>query len=50
MKMIGNFETIAESTNTPPYDQRFRSYDHCKLGVLIESFIDRSNCLDIFEL
>jgi hypothetical protein len=31
-KVIYNFETFPKSINTPSYDQRFRSYDHCKLG------------------
>jgi hypothetical protein len=26
-----------EYTNMPPYDQRFRSYDHWKLGVLLDN-------------
>jgi hypothetical protein len=29
-------EFFTESTNMPPSDQRFRSYDHCKLEVLLE--------------
>jgi hypothetical protein len=33
MRVIENFEPFPESTNTPPSNQRFRSYDHCKLGV-----------------
>jgi hypothetical protein len=37
MKAIENFETFSENTNTPPSSQRFRSYDHCKLGVLLEN-------------
>jgi hypothetical protein len=36
MKVIENFETFLESTNTPSHDQWFRSYDHYKLGVLLE--------------
>jgi hypothetical protein len=36
MKVIENFEIFPESTNTPSYDQRFRSYGHCKLGVLLK--------------
>jgi hypothetical protein len=36
MKVIENFETSPESINTPSYDQWFRSYDHYKLGVLLE--------------
>jgi hypothetical protein len=28
MKVIENFETFPESTNMPPSDQQFRSYDH----------------------
>jgi hypothetical protein len=34
MKVIQNFETFPEIINTPLSDQRLRSYDHCKLGVL----------------
>jgi hypothetical protein len=36
MKVIDNFDIFPESTNTPSYDPRFRSYDHCNLGVLLE--------------
>jgi hypothetical protein len=36
IKLIDNFETFLESINTPSHDQRFRSYDHCKLGVLLK--------------
>jgi hypothetical protein len=36
MKVIENFETFPESTNTSSYDQWFRSYEHYKLGVLLE--------------
>jgi hypothetical protein len=36
MKVIENFETFLKSMNMPSYDQQFRSYDHCKLGVLLE--------------
>jgi hypothetical protein len=30
VKAIGNFINFPESTNTPSYDQRFRSYGHWK--------------------
>jgi hypothetical protein len=36
IKVIENFESFPESINTPSYHQRFRSYGHCKLGVLLE--------------
>jgi hypothetical protein len=36
-KVIGNFETFSESTNTHSYAQRFRSYGPCKLGRGIRS-------------
>jgi hypothetical protein len=36
MKVIENFEAFLESINTLSYNQRFRSYDHCNLGVLLE--------------
>jgi hypothetical protein len=38
IKVIYNFVTFLESINTPSFDQRFSSYDHCKLGggVLLE--------------
>jgi hypothetical protein len=32
MKVIENFVTFLESINTPSSNQRFKSYDHCKLG------------------
>jgi hypothetical protein len=28
MKVVDNFETFPDSTNMPPSDQWFRSYDH----------------------
>jgi hypothetical protein len=43
MKVIENFEAFSESINTLSYNQRFRSYDHCKLGVLLELSISISN-------
>jgi hypothetical protein len=36
LKVIDNFGTFPESINTPSYEQQFRSYDHCKLGVLMK--------------
>jgi hypothetical protein len=36
MKVIDNFDTFPVRISTPSYDQWFRSYDHCKLGVLLE--------------
>jgi hypothetical protein len=36
VKVIDNFETFPESINTFPSDQQFKSYDHCKLRVLLE--------------
>jgi hypothetical protein len=39
IKVIENFETFLESTNTPSYNQWFRSYNHCKLGVLLLEII-----------
>jgi hypothetical protein len=36
MKVIENFEVFPGRINTPSYDQRFRSYGHCKLGVLLK--------------
>jgi hypothetical protein len=35
MKVIENFETFLENINAPSY-QRFRSYGHYMLGVLLE--------------
>jgi hypothetical protein len=32
VRVIENFYIFSESTNTPSYDQRIRSYDDCKLG------------------
>jgi hypothetical protein len=32
-KVISNFKAFPESINTLSYDQQFKSYDHCKLGV-----------------
>jgi hypothetical protein len=37
MKVIGNFEIFPESTNKPLSNQLFRSYDHWKLGVLLDN-------------
>jgi hypothetical protein len=34
--VIENFETVLESINMPSSDQQFRSYDYCKLGVLLK--------------
>jgi hypothetical protein len=34
----------------PTSDQRFRSYDHSKLEVLLEIILDRSNRLERFGL
>jgi hypothetical protein len=31
-----NFNIILESINMPSYDQGLRSYDLCKLGVLLK--------------
>jgi hypothetical protein len=45
-KVIDNFETFPESTNTPSYDQRFMSYGHWNLEKV--SVLDRSNCLANF--
>jgi hypothetical protein len=36
VKVIDNFETFPESINMSSSDQQFKSYDHCKLGVLLE--------------
>jgi hypothetical protein len=36
MRVIENFETVLESINMPSSDQQFRSYDYCKLGVLLK--------------
>jgi hypothetical protein len=36
MIVIDNFEIFLERTYTPLYDQRFRSYGHCKLEVLLK--------------
>jgi hypothetical protein len=47
-KVIENFETIPGSTNTPPSDLRFRSYDHRNVGE--GSVLDRPNRLDNFGL
>jgi hypothetical protein len=30
MKVVDNFGTFPKRINIPSYDQRFRSYDHCK--------------------
>jgi hypothetical protein len=38
-KVVDNFDILLESIDTPSYDQRFRSYDLCKLGVLLELLI-----------
>jgi hypothetical protein len=46
MKVIENFETFPESINTPSSYQRFRSYDHCKLGVLLKIISGQMYCLD----
>jgi hypothetical protein len=35
-RVIESFETFPESIKILSYDQRFRSYDRCKLGVLPE--------------
>jgi hypothetical protein len=35
-KVVDNFYIFSESIDTPSYDQRFRSNDLCKLGVLLE--------------
>jgi hypothetical protein len=32
MKVIENFEIFPEITNMPLSDQRFKTYDHYKLG------------------
>jgi hypothetical protein len=32
MKVIWNFQAFPENTNMSPSAQRFRTYDHCKLG------------------
>jgi hypothetical protein len=48
VKVIENFETFSESTNTLSSNQRFRSYGHWKVGE--GSVFDRSNCLDKFGL
>jgi hypothetical protein len=37
-KVIENLKTFPESINIPSYDQQFRSYDHCKLGVLLKIY------------
>jgi hypothetical protein len=50
MKVIDNFEAFPESTNTPPFDQQFRSYDHCKLGCCWKSVLDRLSYLDTSRL
>jgi hypothetical protein len=34
-KMVDNFYIFLESIDTPAYDQRIRSYDPCKLGVVL---------------
>jgi hypothetical protein len=41
MKVIDNFEAFPESINTLPFNQQFRSYDHCKLGCCWKSVLDR---------
>jgi hypothetical protein len=35
-KVVENFEAFPESSNTPSYDQRCRSYDLCMLRVLLK--------------
>jgi hypothetical protein len=44
MKVIENFGTFPKRENTPSYDQRFMSYDHCKLGGVAGNswFLDRA--------
>jgi hypothetical protein len=36
IKAIVIFETFLERINTLSYDQRFRSFERCKLGVLLK--------------
>jgi hypothetical protein len=36
MEVIENFDIFLEIIDTPSYDQRFRSYERCKLGVLLK--------------
>jgi hypothetical protein len=45
-KVVNNFENFPESINTPSYDQRFTSYDRCKLGVLLK-FISVQNKIPV---
>jgi hypothetical protein len=35
MKVIESFDAFLESINTHSYNQRFKSYNHGKLGVLL---------------
>ncbi len=41
-KVVDNFDMFLESIDTPSYDQRFISYDLCKLRVLLR-FISGQN-------
>jgi hypothetical protein len=36
IKVMENFKTFPEIINTPLYNQWLRSYDYCRLGVLLE--------------
>jgi hypothetical protein len=49
-KVVDNFETFSESTNTTSYDPQFRSYGFCKLLCCWNLFLGRTRNLDEFGI
>jgi hypothetical protein len=51
MEVMENFDIFIEIIDTPSYDQWFRSYGRCKLGVLLKFPLSgQVNYLDEFGL